>query len=95
MADIYTVIESVDNWFEASSPSIALAEVPEGVVTRLEFGGTEQGPSRTAEPVANGETISQPAYSRPSQPVRWPTGLRLHIRVLSWLGWYAHVSRMT
>ena len=59
-ADIFTVIEYVDNWFEASSPIIALAEVPEGVVNRLEFGGTEQGPSRAVEPIANGETVSQP-----------------------------------
>ena len=60
-ADIFTVIEYVDNWFKASSPSIAPAEVPERVVTNLEFGDTEQGPSKLAETVANGEPVRSPA----------------------------------
>lgn len=31
-ADIFTVVESIVNWFEANSLNIAPAEIPEGVV---------------------------------------------------------------
>ena len=60
-ADIFTVVESVVNWFEASSPNIALVEIPEGVVNQSEFGGTGTGQSSVAGPIANEDEASQQA----------------------------------
>lgn len=73
--DIFTVIESVENWFKASRSSTAPTKVPEGVNTNREFGDTDQDPSRPAETAANGEMVKLPALTlsqSTGEVANWP-----------------------
>lgn len=63
------MVESVVNWFEASSLNIAPAEIPEGVVNQSEFGGTGTGQSNLVGPIANEDEAGQQVL-----PLSPPTG---------------------
>ena len=58
-ADIFTVAESVTNWFEASSHNITTTYTTEVNANRSEFGGTEACKSNVAEIAAHGIEASQ------------------------------------
>lgn len=62
-AEIFTVADSMVNWFEASNHNIAPTQITKGVAIRSEIGGEVAGQANVAEVAANGIEVTN-----------WPKG---------------------
>lgn len=74
-ADIFTVAESVVNWFNASSCSIVSTEVPEGIENRAESSDPEPGLAIVTETITIQGLASQQLLPSVQSTTEVPNGV--------------------